>query len=160
MISRGCYDLSDIGPRWERQPARRSVDSVASAERHGRASHRHFDNLRTNVKKRRRQGLTRVSKTPIVPGIGWYSREQYRRLIEVSEDAENMSPTWEDWEANARKLLSTLRSEGIPARELPIDVEEMISWCRAQGKPVNGAARDEFISLKCRELLGKNARTE
>lgn len=111
------------------------------------------------MKKRKRRVITRVGTAPMIPGIGWYSREQYDRLLEVSEDRDGMSPTWEGWEEKAREVLSFLQSEGIPAREVSIDVEDMISWCEAQKRAVNGAARAEFISLKCRELPAAKSRT-
>ena len=94
--------------------------------------------------KRRRRSSERPN-TAVVSGIGWYSPHQYARLREVSEDRDGMYDTWNEWEANARKTLNRLRADGVLAREVPIDVEEMVAWCAARGEPVNGSSRTAYI---------------
>ena len=72
-----------------------------------------------------------------------------------------MYDTWAEWEANARKTLERLRAEGVPAREVPVDVEEIIAWCAARGEPVNGSSRADFISEVLRTMsLQTDDRTE
>lgn len=103
------------------------------------------------MKKRQRRTVTKVGRDQLATGIGWYSREQYCRLLEASEDRDEMNPTWEEWKKKAQELLGFLQRQRIPAREVHIEVEELIAWCAIKGRPVNGAARAEFISLKCQQ---------
>jgi len=94
----------------------------------------------------KRQGcVSQATNAATVSGIGWYSPDQYARLREVSEDRDGMYDTWAEWEANARKTLNRLRADGVCAREVPVDVEEMIAWCRASRQSINGASRTEYI---------------
>jgi hypothetical protein len=102
------------------------------------------------MKKRRSSSLAR--NDAVIPGIGWYSPDQYARLREVSEDRNGMYDTWAEWEANARKTLNRLRAEGVPAREVPIDVEAMIAWCSARGQSINGSSRTEYIVEMLRNM--------
>lgn len=96
--------------------------------------------------------MTKSGKAPLAPCIGWYAPEQYARLREVFTDKDNLHDHWSQWEAKASETLELLRAQGIPARKIAIDLEEMIGWCESEGKPLDGASRAEFISLKCREL--------
>lgn len=62
-----------------------------------------------------------------------------------------MHEQWYQWEAKATEMLGILQAEGVAARKLVVDVEEIIAWCESQGKPFNAASRADFISKKCRE---------
>ena len=104
------------------------------------------------MKRTKRRVVTKTGKAPLVPGIGWYAPEEYARLREVFTDKNNLHENWSQWEAKATETLEFLRTQGIPARKIAIDVEEMIAWCESHGKPLNGASRAEFIATKCREL--------
>lgn len=104
------------------------------------------------MKRIKRRVVTGTGRGPTVLCIGWYAPEQYGRLLDASPDKSDMNEQWLQWEAKATETLKVLRAQGVAARKLPIDVEEMIAWCESQGKPLNGASRAEFISMKCREL--------
>ena len=112
------------------------------------------------MKKNKRRVVTRVGSRPVVPGIGWYSPEGYVRLRETFTDKNNLHETWAQWEAKATETLEFLRSQGIPARKIAIDVDEMIGWCHSQHKPLNGTSRAEFIALKCRAQGTAEAKNE
>lgn len=104
------------------------------------------------MRKIKRRVLTKPGKGPTVTGLGWYTPEQYPRLREASTDSENIQERWSEWEATASNTLEILSAQGLTVRKIPIDVEEMIAWCKSQGKPLNGASRAEFIARKCREI--------
>jgi hypothetical protein len=98
------------------------------------------------MKRKKSRAVGRTGPGPVLVCIGWYTPEQYARLREASTDQQ-----WFQWEAKATETLEILRAEGLAARKLAVDVEEMIAWCESAGKPFNSASRAEFISKKCRK---------
>lgn len=102
------------------------------------------------MKRAKMRAVNSAGQGPVTC-IGWYPPEQYARLLEAFTDKSNFHEQWFQWEAKATETLELLRAQGVPARKLTIDVEEMIAWCESQGKPLTGESRAEFISRKCRE---------
>ena len=87
----------------------------------------------------------------IVPGVAWYRREQWPRLRDVSADADALEETYDEWEAMALDALQQLRARGIEPARIDIDVEELLRWCQAGGRPVDAKARSAFAAIKTRQ---------
>jgi hypothetical protein len=104
------------------------------------------------MKRTKRRIVTEAGPHPPVLGIGWYAPEQYARLREAFADKNNFHERWSQWEAKATETFELLRAQGVAARKIAIDVEEMIAWCQEHGKPLDAASRAEFIAIKSREL--------
>jgi hypothetical protein len=85
----------------------------------------------------------------MVLGIAWYRPDQYGLLRALAADAHIMTHTHVEWEAGAMKLMNDLRQQGLDARRVDVDVNEMAAWCQRQGKPFDSAAR----SIYAAELL-------
>jgi hypothetical protein len=51
------------------------------------------------------------------------------------------------------------RGDGVSFQvvEMPIDIDEWVAWCQANGKALNGAARSEFASYKLSEGVGASS---
>ncbi|NOT49550.1 MAG: hypothetical protein HOP17_17640 [Acidobacteria bacterium] len=81
----------------------------------------------------------------IVVGIGWYSREQYDTLLEISDDVDELEPTYEEWAAAAEKAFQNSVTAGISMERVPVDVEKLLSWCSERGLPVDGKARSQYV---------------
>ena len=58
---------------------------------------------------------------------------------------------YDEWHALAEQAISDFAKQGLSAQAVDIDVEELVSWCRAQQQPVDQSARAEFASVKLRE---------
>ena len=84
-------------------------------------------------------------------GVAWYRREQWERLLEISSDREELEDTYDEWLAMAERRMKELARHGYMLRKVDIDVEELVSWCNSQNRPVDGTARTEFVILKLRE---------
>ena len=102
------------------------------------------------ISKRRR---SRSSDTLAV-GIAWFDREQWRLLREVAADRSKLDDTFEEWEANARRTLAALKSQGVNVEPFDVRVEELAKWWTERKLPVDGAARAQYVSLM---LKRKNA---
>ncbi len=84
-------------------------------------------------------------------GIAWYRADQWPRLLQVSTDRSELADTYEGWLSTAEKALSEMESAGIRVHRVDVDVEELLAWCSAKGRPVDGPARAEFVAYKLRE---------
>jgi hypothetical protein len=101
------------------------------------------------MKKRRRTPRTGIQNT--VAGLAWYRPEQWHRLLEVSEDSDNMESEFEEWRKSAEKAIVNFTAAGVQVRKVDIDVEELVEWCRDNGLPVNIKARSHYAAEKVRQ---------
>ena len=106
--------------------------------------------------KRTKPQRTSEDDIDLVLGVAWYRREQWNRLLEISTDRDKIGNTYEEWEANAEKGLRMAARPGVVLRKVDIDVEELLKWCRSQGRPVDGAARSIFTAEKLKEQSEKS----
>ena len=81
-------------------------------------------------------------------GLAWFRREQWDRLLEVSDDRDDLEETFDEWVQVAKQRCDELRSSGYDVKKVDVDMEELVSWCLAQGTPVNAKARAEFALKK------------
>lgn len=88
----------------------------------------------------------------VVVGIAWYRREQWPRLLEISEDREKLEESYDEWLASAVKGLGTFGSQGLKAVRVDIDTEELLAWCASRNLPVDGKARAEYTTEKVQKL--------
>jgi hypothetical protein len=87
-----------------------------------------------------------------VVGIGWYDPVQWSKLKQIAADAAALDDTHEDWQRNAERTERELSRQGLMIRRVAIDVDALVAWCRARGKPVNGAARAEYTAEMVQRL--------
>lgn len=92
----------------------------------------------------------RKSQKSII-GVGWYKKEQWQLLREVSEDSDNLEDTFHEWVANANDSIKKLSNSGCRFAKIEIDVTELLEWCSKQKLAVNGTSRSNFIALKTKE---------
>lgn len=87
------------------------------------------------------------SAPPQVVGVAWFDREEWRKLCGVAVDGAQLDDTFEEWEANARRMLGKLQSQGIRAEPLHVRVAELQQWCAERDLPIDGSARAQFVSF-------------
>jgi len=100
--------------------------------------------------KRRRK---KKEAARIAAGVAWYRREQWPRLLEVAEDADELEDTYEEWLQIANRRFDEFNVPGVLLKKVDVDVEEVITWCIEHGRSVNASARSEFVAEKVRELV-------
>jgi hypothetical protein len=86
----------------------------------------------------------------IAIGFAWFDREQWVQLHAVAADREKLDDTFEEWEANARRALADLKSQGLAAEPCEIRVTDLVRWCADRKLPVDSAARAEYVSFMLR----------
>lgn len=103
------------------------------------------------MKNRKPKSAKRPESAEVVSGVAWYRADQWPRLLEVSVDHSELGRTYAEWQAMATKGLAELARAGVWARKVDVDVDELVEWCRSEGRPVDGAARAAFAVLKLRQ---------
>jgi hypothetical protein len=83
----------------------------------------------------------------MVVGIAWYDATQWAKLKEVAADPDHLDETHEAWQRIAEHTLQQLSAEGLVIRRIPINVDALVQWCRANQKVIDGNARAEYTSL-------------
>lgn len=93
------------------------------------------------------------SERPVI-GVGWLDRAQWEALTKVVDDRNFLDDTFEDWERNALKALKTLEARGAHVERVPVVVSHLVTWCKRNGLPMNGASRARYVS----HLLSKGSK--
>ena len=85
-------------------------------------------------------------------GIAWYRKEQWALLRQVSEEPDKFEDTHEEWLNNATAFKKKLEVEGIVVKEVDIDIEYIIKWCKERHIPINSNNIAEYVASKLRAL--------
>lgn len=106
--------------------------------------------MRTPRHRRRPRG-SRIPVTPMaeakaIVGVCWYRQEQYERFLASADDREALEDTWADWQVTAERVLRQYRARGLNIRKVEIDLDDLLAYCRAEGRPNDGAARSAYVA--------------
>ena len=85
-------------------------------------------------------------KPEIVAGIAWFRADQWQLLRSLSTDADELEKTYEEWVAIAEKAVQDLARQGVFARKVDVDVNELQRWCSAQKRPLDSSARAQYAA--------------
>jgi len=87
-----------------------------------------------------------------IAGICWFQPEQWDRLIDISEDRDELDNSYSDWRKNAFSAVQEIESTGVIAKKVKINLEELLLWCNEKSVPVNGESRAEYAAhLLCQK---------
>jgi hypothetical protein len=90
------------------------------------------------------------SDTINITGIAWYRRDQWARLRELAADADRLEEAYEDWLAGAQKTIVQMTATGVRVRRLDIALDDLVRWCRHEGRSLDSAARAAFAAERLR----------
>ena len=99
-----------------------------------------------------------TSDRPVVVGVAWFDRKQWKRLIETVEDRSQLEDTYEQWHEAAIEAVRMIEAQGQKAEKVHVEVESLVSWCTDQGLPVNGESRAEYVRQIMRRRHGQAKR--
>jgi hypothetical protein len=85
-------------------------------------------------------------------GIAWYRKDQWDLLRIVSDKPETLEDSYEEWLTNANKLKNNLEQLGITAKEIGIDINDVVVWCKSTNNTINSKSITEYVILKLKEL--------
>ncbi len=77
-------------------------------------------------------------------GIAWYRREDYRRILEIMEDAAELPATYDEFLAMFARGERMLKAAGRIVVRAQIEPDKFIAWCRHRHMKLDTQARMEF----------------
>ena len=86
-----------------------------------------------------------------VVGIGWYQENQWELLLKHAVDKEDLELTYADWLEGITEGIENLSKIGLKVEKIPLDVKQMIEWCKERGYKFDGESRSVYITLKTKE---------
>lgn len=92
-----------------------------------------------------------AKKEEVILGLGWYKENQWDLLLSTAVDKDDLEPTYAEWLDGAIKGIEKLSKSGIQCVQIPVDVAEMIAWCKERGYPFDGSSRAVYIMMKTKE---------
>ena len=98
-----------------------------------------------NIMKGLNKKLNKPKGGKIVTGIAWYRSDQWADLRRVVSDPAELKSTYEEWQAVVKRSVPDLINAGMNPVKVPVDVTELVSWCRQRGKPVDADARAQYV---------------
>ena len=101
---------------------------------------------------RSRKELKKPKGAEIVTGIAWYSSDQWADLRRVVSDPDTLEPTYEEWQDVVRRTIPDLLNQGMKLVKVPVDVTELVKWCRHHGLAIDGDARAQYVVEALRQL--------
>ncbi len=99
----------------------------------------------------RRPRSSRFRVTPptegkAVVGVCWYRQDQYERFLASADDRDTLEDTWADWQITADRVLRQYRARGLNIRKVEIDLDDLLAYCRIEGRPNDAAARSSYVA--------------
>ncbi len=91
-----------------------------------------------------------MSDSDPITGIAWYRRDQWARLRKLAADADRLEEEFEDWLVGAQKTIVQLTATGLRVRRVDVDLDDLVRWCRHEGRPLDSAARAAFTAERLR----------
>lgn len=79
-------------------------------------------------------------------GICWISEDQWSRFLEITEDADRLEQNWQEWAEKTDEMIATFAEKGIHVIKVPVDLDELLAWCDANERPLNGNSRAEYVT--------------
>jgi len=86
-----------------------------------------------------------------VVGVGWYRREQWPLLRAEAVDPAKLEDTYDEWLRIGQKLVLDLATAGVTAKRVDVDVNHLVAWCHESARPLDAAARAEYVTRKLRD---------
>jgi len=102
--------------------------------------------------KRSKRQLNIPKATKIVTGIAWYSSDQWADLRRVVSDPAELESTYDEWLGVIMRSVPDLINAGFNLVKVPVNVSDLVGWCRQRGKPIDADARAEYVVEELRRL--------
>lgn len=79
-------------------------------------------------------------------GMAWYTSQDYRRILEIMEDAEKLPTTYDKWCQLAERGEREAKRAGHIVIRAIIDPQEFRVWAHARGLNIDAKARVAFAN--------------
>src|SRR5262245_56037481 len=91
--------------------------------------------------------------------VAWYRESQWPRLRALAADTANLDATFAGWRSTAERMCAQMEALGYRVDRIEVDVELLWAWCCAHERPLDGAARAEYVT-RLAQQMGADAGAE
>lgn len=77
--------------------------------------------------------------------IAYYKKEDWSRLLLLIDDKESMHESWNEWHLAYSKAKNELIAKGFQVVDVEINLDELVSYCKAKGAKNTGKTRSQFV---------------
>jgi hypothetical protein len=81
-----------------------------------------------------------------VSGIPWCRSQDYDRLLAIFDDSATFPGTWQEWAVVAEAKIRYYETDGRRIIKVPIDPNEFVRWCYANGHKTDALGRRAFVA--------------
>ena len=78
--------------------------------------------------------------------LAYYKKTDWKRLLESVDDRDSMHDTWKEWHKAYQKAKIQLIASGFIVKEIVVDIDDLIHFCKTKGIKNNGEARSKFVT--------------
>ena len=90
----------------------------------------------------------------ITVGYAWYSRDDYRQIIETSlDDEEGLVPTYDLWKARADEAKEYYSKKGYLFIKVQVRPKELEKWLLANSLPNICENREKYVNSRLKHFL-------
>ena len=85
---------------------------------------------------------------PNIRGVAvpWVTAETFPRLREITANPDDLPETYDEWLARVEPRFARHAANGVPVQRVFIDPDELLEYCKANGRPVDAYARAGFAA--------------
>lgn len=92
--------------------------------------------------------------SPNIVGYAWYSKEQYQKFINDSDDRiDEIVPTYDLWKAKADKNIDRYQKRGCIVIKVVVEMKELKAWLRKNQLFNIGENRQRYVNYRMRQFL-------
>ena len=95
-----------------------------------------------------------IKRTTPKVGVGWYT-PQHWQLLKASA-ADKLDDTYDEWLANVSNTMNHLRTSGVDAVFVEVDIFELNRWLTANGLSNEGSSRARYVVEQLRDKEGRH----
>lgn len=77
-----------------------------------------------------------TNNDPIL-GIALYQFNDWKELLKISDDRNNLETTWDEWNDNLHSYEELLRKQKIPFKEILVNLEDLKVFCTNRSLIIN-----------------------
>ena len=80
------------------------------------------------------------------------TKRNQRHITQANQILISLGATYDEWVDAMPDRMAELERLGLKLHKIDVAIDELVAWCRANKKAVDGEARAEYTTRKCREL--------
>jgi hypothetical protein len=82
----------------------------------------------------------------VAVNLACYKEEDWERFVKTADDPEKLHDTWKDWHNSYLSVKMRFISEGYFVRDVVIDIDDLLNFCKSKGIKNTTSARSKFVN--------------